>query len=51
MNSAFAFIKSLYKKYRTDNGNIIVSSISFYLLLTFIPFTLLSISVLGYLVD
>lgn len=51
MNSAFAFIKGLYKKYRSDNGNIIVSSISFYLLLTFIPFTLLSISVLGYLVD
>ena len=51
VNSTFAFIKSLYKKYRGDNGNIIVSSISFYLLLTFIPFTLLSISVLGYLVD
>src|SRR4030065_2713038 len=51
MNSAFAFIKFFYKKYRSDNGNIIFSSISSYLLLTFIPFTLLSISVLGYLVD
>ena len=51
VNSTIAFIKSLYKKYRGDNGNIIVSSISFYLLLTFIPFTLLSISVLGYLVN
>jgi membrane protein len=51
VNSAFAFIKALYKKYRGDNGNIIVSSISFYLLLTFIPFTLLAISALGYIID
>jgi len=44
-------LKTLLKKYRQDNANIIVSSISFYILLTFIPFTLLSISLLGYVID
>ncbi|MCX8109876.1 MAG: YihY/virulence factor BrkB family protein [Syntrophorhabdaceae bacterium] len=44
-------IKRLYKKYQRDNANIIVSSISFYILLTFIPFTLLSIYILGYVID
>ena len=44
-------IKSLFKKYQSDNANIIVSSISFYVLLTFIPFTLLSIYILGYVID
>lgn len=44
-------IKKLFKKYQTDNANIIVSSISFYVLLTFIPFTLLSIYILGYVID
>ncbi len=44
-------IKRLYKKYQRDNGNIIVSSISFYILLTFIPFTLLSIYILGFVID
>lgn len=44
-------IKRLFKKYQRDNGNIIVSSISFYILLTFIPFTLLSIYILGFVID
>jgi membrane protein len=43
--------KALFKKYQQDRGNIIVSSISFYVLLTFIPFTLFSICVLGYIID
>ena len=47
----FEIIKKLFKKYRGDHGNIIVSSISFYVLLTFIPFTLLSIFILGYVID
>jgi membrane protein len=44
-------IKALFKKYQRDNANIIVSSISFYILLTFIPFTLLSIYILGNVID
>jgi membrane protein len=48
---AALIIKTVFKKYRQDNGNIIVSSISFYVLLAFIPFTLLSISILGYVID
>jgi len=43
--------KRLFKKYQDDHANIIVSSISFYVLLTFIPFTLLSIYLLGYVID
>ncbi|MBP9560517.1 MAG: YihY/virulence factor BrkB family protein [Syntrophorhabdaceae bacterium] len=43
--------KRLFKKYQRDNGNIIVSSISFYILLTFIPFSLLSIYILGLAID
>jgi len=52
-NAAFVWVvlKTVFKKYRGDNANIIVSSISFYILLTFIPFTLLSISILGYVID
>jgi membrane protein len=49
--SLFSVTKALFKKYQRDRGNIIVSSISFYILLTFIPFTLFSICVLGYIVD
>ncbi len=49
--SFFGVIKALFKKYHRDRGNIIVSSISFYVLLTFIPFTLFSLCVLGYIVD
>ena len=49
--SFVGIIKALFKKYQQDHGNIIVSSISFYMLLTFIPFTLFSICVLGYVVD
>ena len=44
-------IKRLFKKYQRDHGNIIVSSICYYVLLTFIPFTLLSIFILGYVID
>jgi len=49
--SAFDITKKLFKKYQKDHGNIIVSSISFYVLLTFIPFTLLSIFILGHVID
>ena len=54
MKTNMSFIgvtKALFNKYQRDRGNIIVSSISFYVLLTFIPFTLFSICVLGYVVD
>ncbi len=44
-------IKALFKKYEKDNGSIIIASICFYILLTFIPFTLLSMFLLGYVVD
>ncbi len=49
--SVFGITRTLFRKYQQDSGNIIVSSISFYVLLTFIPFTLLSICVLGYIID
>ncbi len=49
--SIFGIAKTLFKKYQQDRGNVIVSSISFYVLFTFIPFTLFSICVLGYVVD
>lgn len=49
--SIFDIIRKLFKKYQKDHGNIIVSSISFYVLLTFIPFTLLSIFILGHVID
>jgi membrane protein len=49
--SFFDIIRKLFKKYQKDHGNIIVSSISFYVLLTFIPFTLLSIFILGHVID
>lgn len=45
--AVWAIIKALFSKYQQDNGNIIVSSISFYVLLSFIPFTLLCIFLLG----
>jgi membrane protein len=48
---ALAVIKTLFNKYQRDNASIIVSSISFYILLTFIPFTLLSIYILGLVID
>jgi uncharacterized BrkB/YihY/UPF0761 family membrane protein len=48
---AWDIIKKLFKKYQQDHGNIIVSSICYYVLLTFIPFTLLSIFILGYVID
>ena len=48
---AWAVSVNLYTKYQKDSANIIVSSISFYILLTFIPFTLLSIYILGYVID
>jgi len=44
-------LRRLFTKYQADHANIIVSSISFYVLLTFIPFTLLSIYLLGYVID
>ncbi len=49
--SLIGVVKTLFKKYQQDRGNVIVSSISFYALLTFIPFTLFSICVLGYVID
>ncbi len=42
MGHVFPTIKKLFKKYQADHANIMVSSISFYILLTFIPFTLFS---------
>lgn len=44
-------IKELFRKYQRDNGQMMVAAIAFYVLLTFIPFTLLSIAILGYLVN
>jgi len=41
-------LKLVFKKYQVDHANIMVSSISFYILLTFIPFSLFSIS---YVID
>jgi membrane protein len=43
--------KEMFRKYQRDNGRIIVASIAFNVLLTFIPFTLLSIFLLGFFVD
>jgi len=43
--------KKVFKKYQADHANIMVSSIAFYILLTFIPFTLFSFFILGYVID
>jgi membrane protein len=51
LRNFFSILKLLFSKYRKDNANIIVSSIAFYLLLTFIPFTLLAMSLLGFIFD
>jgi membrane protein len=48
---ASSIIKMIFQKYRKDRANLIVSAISFYILLTFIPFTLLAISCIGYVID
>jgi membrane protein len=48
---ASSIIKITFQKYRKDRANLIVSAISFYILLTFIPFTLLAISSIGYVID
>jgi YihY family inner membrane protein len=47
----FEIVRELYGKYQRDNGRLIVSSIAFNVLLTFIPFTLLSLFVLGFVID
>jgi membrane protein len=47
----FTISKALFKKYQADDGPIIVSSVSFYVLLSFVPFALLSIYILGYVID
>ncbi|OPY02648.1 MAG: Ribonuclease BN-like family protein [Syntrophorhabdus sp. PtaB.Bin184] len=44
-------VKKVFKKYQADHANIMVSSIAFYILLTFIPFTLFSFFILGYVID
>ncbi len=41
----------IFHKYRKDRANLIVSAIAFYILLTFIPFTLLAVSCMGYVID
>ncbi|MHB8110927.1 MAG: YihY/virulence factor BrkB family protein [Syntrophorhabdaceae bacterium] len=46
-----AILKLLLKKYQADHANIMVSSISFYILLTFIPFTLFSLFIISYVID
>ncbi len=43
--------RKIFGKYQADHANIMVSSISFYVLLTFIPFTLFSLFILGYVID
>lgn len=47
----FPTIKKVFKKYQADHANIMVSSISFYILLTFIPFTLFSLFIISYVID
>ena len=49
--TTFSIIKELFLKYQQDNAPMMVAAIAFYVLLTFIPFTLLSIAILGYLVN
>lgn len=44
-------LKLIFKKYQADHANIMVSSISFYILLTFIPFTLFSLFIISYVID
>ncbi len=44
-------LKLVFRKYQADHANIIVSSISFYILLTFIPFTLFSFFIISYVID
>lgn len=51
IRQVISIIKELIRKYNDDNGYIIVSSICFYIILTFIPFTLLSMYILGYVID
>ena len=51
LRTFFSVIKDLFHKYQEDNAPVMVAAIAFYILLTFIPFTLLSISILGYLVN
>ncbi len=44
-------VRLVFKKYQADHANIMVSSISFYILLTFIPFTLFSLFIISYVID
>ncbi len=44
-------LRLIFKKYQADHANIMVSSISFYVLLTFIPFTLFSLFIISYVID
>ncbi len=48
---AIPVAKSVFKKYQADHANIMVSSICFYILLTFIPFTLFSLFIISYVID
>lgn len=49
--SFFSLLKQVFVKYRSDRANVIVAAISFYVLLTFIPFVLLSASIIGYIIE
>ncbi len=51
MKETFSIIRDLFRKYQRDNAPMMVAAIAFYVLLTFIPFALLSIAILGYLVN
>lgn len=51
LHKGWDITERLFRKYQRDHANIIVSSISFYILLAFIPFTLLSIYILGFVID
>lgn len=46
-----SIVKDIVDKYRKDNAYVMVAAIAFYVLLTFIPFTLLSMSILGFVMD
>ena len=51
IRTCLSIIRDLFRKYQEDNAGVMVAAIAFYVLLTFIPFTLLSMSILGYLVN
>lgn len=51
VKAVLSILKNVADKYQKDNAYVMVAGIAFYVLLTFVPFTLLSISALGYVMD